>query len=67
MHIPDDPMSSNEDFDELIRRIDVALEDAVKRVMTCKPDYFVLGISSESIWGGGLERRKKSSEEWSHF
>ena len=59
MHIPDDPMSSDEDFDELIRRIDVALEDAVRRVMTCKPDYFVLGISSESIWGGGLEKAQE--------
>ncbi len=59
MHIPDDPLSSDEDFDELIRRIDVALEDAVKRVMTCKPDYFVLGISSESIWGGGLEKAQE--------
>ena len=59
MHIPDDPISSDGDFDELIRRIDVALEDAVKRVMTCKPDYFVLGISSESIWGGGLEKAQE--------
>ena len=59
MHIPDDPLSSDEDFDELIRRIDVALEDAVRRVMTCKPDYFVLGISSESIWGGGLEKAQE--------
>ena len=59
MHIPDDPLSNDEDFDELIRRIDVALEDAVRRVMTCKPDYFVLGISSESIWGGGLEKAQE--------
>lgn len=56
MHIPDDPMDNDNDFDELIRRIDIALEDSVERVMTCKPDYFVLGISSESIWGGGLEK-----------
>ena len=56
MHIPDDGMDSDDDFDELIRNIDIALEDAVERVMTCKPDYFVLGISSESIWGGGLKK-----------
>ncbi|MBH68385.1 MAG: hypothetical protein CMM58_08535 [Rhodospirillaceae bacterium] len=56
MHIPDEEMSSGDDFDELIRRIDIALEDAAERVMTCKPDYFVLGISSESIWGGGVKK-----------
>jgi maleate isomerase len=56
MHIPDDPLGTDADFDELIRRIDVALESSVERVMTCKPDHFVLGISSESIWGGGLDK-----------
>jgi maleate isomerase len=56
MYIPDDQMGNDADFDELIRRIDIALEDAVERVMTCKPDHFVLGISSESIWGGGLDK-----------
>ena len=55
MHIPDDPVTNDADFEELIRRIDVALEEAVDRVMTCKPDHMILGISAESIWGGGLE------------
>ena len=59
MHIPDDPVTSDEDFDELIRRIDVALEEAVDRVMTCKPDHMILGISAESIWGGGLAAAQK--------
>jgi maleate isomerase len=54
MHIPDDPIGSDGDFDELIRRIDVALEAALERVMTARPDHIVLGISAESIWGGGL-------------
>lgn len=59
MHIPDDPIGSNEDFDELIRRIDVALEESIDRVMTCRPDHLILGISAESIWGGGLEPARK--------
>ena len=54
MHIPDDPIASDGDFDELIRRIDASLEAAVERVMTAKPDHLILGISAESIWGGGL-------------
>jgi maleate isomerase len=59
MHIPDDPIRSDGDFDELIRRIDIALEGAVDRVMTCRPDHLILGISAESIWGGGLEPSRK--------
>ena len=59
MHIPDDPIGSNEDFDELIRRIDVALEESIDRVMTCRPDHVILGISAESIWGGGMEPARK--------
>jgi maleate isomerase len=55
MHIPNDPVTSDADFDELIRRIDGALEGALERVMTADPDHIILGISAESIWGGGLE------------
>jgi maleate isomerase len=59
MHIPDEPVRSDRDFDELIRRIDVALEEAVDRVVTCRPDHLVLGISAESVWGGGLEPSRR--------
>ena len=59
MHIPDDPIGSDADFDELIRRIDVALEESIDRVMTCRPDHLILGISAESIWGGGLEPARR--------
>jgi maleate isomerase len=62
MFIPDDPVGSDADFDELIRRIDAALEDAVDSVMTCRPDHLVLGISSESIWGGGLAPSRRIAE-----
>ena len=52
MVIPDMAIHSNEDFDESIRLIDAGLEDAVNRVMDCKPNAFILGISALSIWGG---------------
>jgi len=54
IHIPDDPVTNDADFEELVRRIDVALEEAVDQVVTCSPDHMILGISAESIWGGGL-------------
>jgi maleate isomerase len=52
MVIPDTPVRTNEDFDEMLRRIDGSLEDAVGRVMDCKPNAFILGISALSVWGG---------------
>src|SRR5215470_14266888 len=54
MVIPDMPIRTSEDFDESIRLIDSALEDAVDRVMDCKPNAFILGISALSVWGGNL-------------
>ncbi len=62
MHIPDDPVKNDDDFNELIRRIDMALDGAVERVLTAKPDHLILGISAESIWGGGLGAAKLISE-----
>src|SRR6185436_19619146 len=54
MHIANDLVRTDADFTELIRRIYVALEGAVERIMTAVPDHLILGISAESIWGGGL-------------
>jgi maleate isomerase len=62
MHIADDPVGSDADFDRLISAIDSALEEAVDRVMTCKPDHLILGISAESIWGGGLAPARAIAE-----
>ena len=55
MFIPDDPVATDADFEVLLARIDAAMENAIDRVMTSKPDHVILGISSESIWNGGLE------------
>ena len=66
MHIPDDPIGSNEDFDALIARIDDALEDSIDRVMTCRPDHLILGISAESIWGGGMAPARKIEARIKH-
>ena len=62
MHIPDEPVKDDGDFNELIRRIDIAMEEAIDRVMTCRPDHLILGISAESIWGGGRDAADKIAE-----
>jgi len=62
MHIPDEPVTSDADFERLMGGIDRALEEAIDRVMTCRPDHLILGISAESIWGGGLAASRKVAE-----
>jgi maleate isomerase len=55
MAIPDLEVRSNDDFDEMLRRIDAALEPAVASVMDCRPNAFILGISALAVWGGNAE------------
>lgn len=52
IHIPDDPLSSDADFEQLMVRIRAELLNAVDRAMTARPDYLVMGMSSETFWGG---------------
>ena len=55
MVIADNPVRSDADFAKQIEDINVALEDAVDRVMDAKPNAFILGISALSVWGGNVE------------
>ena len=50
--IPDDPIASDADFEQLMVNIRAEMDSAVDRVMTCNPDYFVMGMSSETFWDG---------------
>ncbi len=52
MVIEDLPVRSDEDFVDLVNRIDGSLEAAVARAMDAKPNAFILGISALSVWGG---------------
>jgi maleate isomerase len=49
MFIPNDPIKSEADFDELLRRIDFALDDAVKSVLTCEPDLDVQDCPASAL------------------
>jgi len=55
MAIDNIPVRSNEDFEELLRLIDLSLEGAVARAMDAKPNAFILGISALAVWGGSIE------------
>jgi maleate isomerase len=50
--IPDDPVHSDEDFLKLMDNIRATIMDSVDAVMTCRPDYLVMGMSAETFWDG---------------
>ncbi len=39
-------------FEALLSQIRASIEDAVRRVLTCEPDYLLMGMSAETFWGG---------------
>lgn len=62
MFVGDDPTGDSVDGNALIRKIDIALEGAIERIKTCRPDHLVLGVSAESIWGGGVDSARRIQE-----
>jgi maleate isomerase len=52
IHIPNDPIRNDDDFNRLMDSIRAELMQAIDRVMTCEPDYLVMGMSSETFWDG---------------
>jgi maleate isomerase len=64
IHIPNDPLRGDADFEKLIRTVEDQLFAAIDRVMTCEPDHLIMGMSSETFWGGldGSERLRERVE-----
>jgi maleate isomerase len=52
IHIPNDPIRNDDDFSQLMVNIRGAMLAAIDQVMTCEPDYLILGMSSETFWDG---------------
>lgn len=59
--IPNTPLNNDADFELLMDNIRKELLAAVDRVMTCEPDYMIMGMSSETFWDG-LEGSRKFRE-----
>jgi maleate isomerase len=56
--IPDSRVSDDASFLAMMDNIRAALFPALEAVLTCDPDYVILGMSSETFWDG-LEGSKK--------
>lgn len=64
--VPNLALDSNEAFASFMALVDGALKTAVEGVMTCEPTHMVMGMSSETFWGGaaGSAELKKRVEDW---
>ena len=49
IHIPNDPIRDDADFSQLMDNIRAQMFRAVDEVMTCEPDYLIMGMSSETF------------------
>jgi len=60
-------LGSDEAMEELLKQADRAIEVAARDVMTCLPDYLVMGMSAPTFWGGleGSRRFAKKMEKLS--
>jgi maleate isomerase len=52
MYIEHPLMDSDANFEALLAQIRGSIRVAIRDVMTCKPDSLVMGMSSETFWGG---------------
>lgn len=52
MYISSPNLASDDDFEALLGQIRLSIEDAIRNVMTAKPDYIMMGMSAETFWGG---------------
>ncbi len=59
--IPDDPIRSDADFEQLLVNIRASMERTIEEVITCDPARLVMGMSSETFWDGaeGAKRLEK--------
>jgi maleate isomerase len=52
IHIRDQNIDSDAAFEALLKEVRAEIGYAVERVLTAEPDYMVMGMSSETFWGG---------------
>ncbi len=52
MYIENPVMDSDASFEALLVQIRSSIRVAIRDVMTCRPDALIMGMSSETFWGG---------------
>jgi len=63
--IPNNPINNDNDFNKLMDDIRAEMLTCVDRLITCDPDYIVMGMSAETFWDGldgSIELEKRIEE-----
>src|SRR5216117_1772408 len=68
MYIEHPVLDSDAAFEAILGEIRASIKTAIRDVMTCFPDYLVMGMSAETFWGGveGNTDRKSTRLNSSH-
>jgi len=51
MYIEHPVLDSDAAFEAILGEIRTSIKTAIRDVMTCVPDYLVMGMSAETFWG----------------
>lgn len=67
IYVADQSLASDADFERVMEQIRASIRQTVREVMTCEPDALIMGMSSETFWGGkaGNEAFTRQIKEWS--
>ncbi len=52
IYIGEPSLDSDEATERLLRQVDASIEVSLRDVMTCEPDYLLMGMSAPTFWGG---------------
>src|SRR5262245_16713236 len=52
INVMNSPLTTDEEFENNILSIDGDLMQAVDRLLQCKPDYLLMGMSAPTFWNG---------------
>ena len=56
--IRNERLDSDESFEAFLEDLRVEIDAAIRSVVTCRPDYLIMGMSAETFWGGVDGNRK---------
>lgn len=52
IHIRDQNIGDDAGFEHLLEEVRAEIDSSLERLLTCKPDHLVMGMSAETFWGG---------------
>ena len=63
---PTADLSSTDAVEQFLKGIRAEMRTAFERVLTCEPDYLIMGMSAETFWGGaeGNRRLVERMQDW---